>query len=96
MVVSNVDYYYNTQRATLIVVPRDEEYNYWSPVLWIELGRALSRSELRHPQVAEVLLPRSTDSGTISWTFLGTIESSPSLRAWVLLVDWLLGLLPVG
>jgi hypothetical protein len=41
MVVSNVDYYYNTQRATLIVVPRDEEYNYWSPVLWIELGRAL-------------------------------------------------------
>jgi hypothetical protein len=41
MVVSNVDYYYNTQRATLIIVPRDEEYNYWSPVLWIELGRAL-------------------------------------------------------
>jgi hypothetical protein len=32
---------------------------------------------------------RSTLSGRISWIFLGTIESSPSFRAWVLLVDWL-------
>lgn len=32
---------------------------------------------------------RSTLSGRISWTFLGTIESSPSFNACVLPVDWL-------
>jgi hypothetical protein len=32
---------------------------------------------------------RSTLSGKISWTFLGTIESSPSFNACVLEVDWL-------
>ena len=73
-----------------------EECVYFSPVLWRELGRATSSSASRHYWTAGGPLPRSTDSGTISWIFLGTTESSPSLRAWVLLVDWLLGLLPVG
>lgn len=39
---------------------------------------------------------RSTDSGSFSWIFLGTIDASPPSFACVLLVDWLFGLEPVG